>query len=92
MACVHQDYDRTLKLRELWKNLSHCMKEKLQEEKELRQKAEDVAETQGADLERTHAKLKTAQAELAGLKESSSKYREDAVMEISQLHIRADDA
>ena len=38
------------------------------------------------------AELKAAQAELVELKESSSKYREDAVIEISRLHARADDA
>ena len=37
------------------------------------------------------AELKTAQAELVELKESSSKYQEDIVMEISWLHARADD-
>ena len=61
------------------------MKKKLQEKKELRQKAEDAAETRGAEL-------KAAQAELAELKESSSKYWEDAMMEISRLHARVDDA
>ena len=66
------------------------MKKKLQEEKELRQKAEDVAETRGAELERARAELKTTQVELAELKESSSKYRVDAVMEISRLHARVD--
>ena len=37
-------------------------------------------------------KEKAAQTELAKLKKSSSKYREDVVMEISQLHARVDDA
>ena len=48
-------------------------------------------ETRGAELERAHTELKVALAELAELKESSSKYQEDAVMEISKLHARADD-
>ena len=43
-------------------------------------------------MERARVELKAAQAELAELKESLSKYREDAVMEISQLHARANDA
>ena len=34
------------------------MKEKLQEEKELRQKAEDMAETRGAELEGARALIK----------------------------------
>ena len=67
------------------------MKEKLSEEGELRQKAEEVAETQAAKLEVARAKLKTTQDQLDGLKESSSKYREDAVMEISRLTTRAED-
>ena len=66
------------------------MKEKLQEEKELRQKAEDTAETRGAKREVARAKLKTAQAELVGLKEFLSKYREDVVMEISRLTTQAE--
>ena len=68
------------------------MKEKLREEKELRQKAEDAAETRGAKLEGARAELKTTQAELVELKESSSKYREDAVMEIFRLHAETDEA
>ena len=59
------------------------MKEKLQEEKELRQKVEDTVETRGAELEGARAELKTAQAKLAELKESSSKYQEDVMMENS---------
>ena len=45
-----------------------------------------------AELEVARAKLKAIQDELDGLKESSSKYREDAVMEISWLTDRAEDA
>ena len=43
-------------------------------------------------MEGARAELKTAQAKLAELKESSSKYWEDIVMEISRLHAWADDA
>ena len=50
------------------------------------------AETQGAELEGARAELRSVQAELAELKEASSKYREDVLMEISQLQARADDA
>ena len=57
---MHYDCDRTLRLRERWKDFSHRMKEKLQEEKELRQKAEDVAETRGGELEGARVELKTA--------------------------------
>ena len=35
--------------------------------------------------------MRSIQAELAKLKEASSKYREDALMEISQLQARAED-
>ena len=45
-----------------------------------------------AELEEACAELKVAQVELAELKESSSKYQEDAMMEISRLHARVDDA
>ena len=45
MAWAHQDCDQTLRLREQQKDFDFCMKEKLQEEKELRQKAEDTVET-----------------------------------------------
>ena len=92
MAWALQECDRTLRLGEQRKDFSRRMKEKLQEEKELRKKAEDMAETRGAELEGARAELKTAQVELAELKESSFKYWEDAVMEISQLHARVDDA
>ena len=90
----HPDSIPLLFSRAWWlrKDFSRRMKEKLWEEKELRQKAEDEVETRGVELEGARAELKTAQAELAELKESSSKYREDAVMEISQLHAWVDDA
>ena len=68
------------------------MKEKLRAEERLRKKAEEQLETHGAELERAHTKLRAAQAELAELKESSSKSREDALMEISRLQARAEDA
>ena len=92
MAWAYQDCDRSLRLGEQLNDFSRHIKEKLQEEKELRQKAEDAAETRGAELEEARAKLKTAQAEFAEVKESSSKYRENAMMEISRLHIQVDDA
>ena len=43
------------------------------------------AETQGTKLEGACAKLRSVQAKLAELKEASSKYREDILIEISQL-------
>ena len=61
------------------------MKEKLRAEERLRKKAEEQLETHGAELERARTELRAAQAELAELKESSSKSREDALMEISRL-------
>ena len=43
-------------------------------------------------MEGARAELKTVQAYLAELKETSLKYREDALMEISWLQARANDA
>ena len=83
MAWAHQDCDRTLKLEEQWKDFGRRMKEKLRGEEELRQKAEELAETRATELEVAHADLKATQNELDRLKESSSKYREDTVIEIS---------
>ena len=74
------------------KDFSRVMKEKLQAKEQLREKAEEQLKTKGAKLEGARAKLKTVQAELAELKETSSKYREDALMEISRLQARADNA
>ena len=42
-------------------------------------------------MEGARAELRVVQAELAELKETSSKYREDALMEISRLQTQADD-
>ena len=47
-------------------------------------------ETRAAELEVSCVEIKAAQEELDGLKESSSKYREDTVMEISRLTTRAE--
>ena len=67
------------------------MKKKLQAEEQLRKKAEEQVETQGAELEGACAELRAVQAELPKLKEASSKYREDALMKVSQLQARAED-
>ena len=83
MAWAHQDCDRTHSLGEQQKNSARRIKDKLHEEKELRQKAEESAETQAAELEVARAELKAAKAELAKLKESSSKHRGDTMIEIS---------
>ena len=92
MAWALQDCDRILKLGEARKGFDLVMKEKLQAEEQLREKAEERLETQRAELEGARVELKTVQAELAELKETSSKYQEDALMKISQLQARADDA
>ena len=92
MAWPLQDCDQILKLGETRKDFGCVMKEKLQAEEQLREKAEEQLETRGAELEGARAELKTVQAELAELKEMSSKYQEDALMEISRLQARADDA
>ena len=59
------------------------MKEKLQEEQQLRKEAEERKEAQGAELEGARAELRSVQAEFAELKDASSKYREDTLMEVS---------
>ena len=66
------------------------MKEKLLGVEEKRQKAEELAETQAAKLEVARAELKATQDELDRLRESSSKYRDDSVMEILRLTARAE--
>ena len=91
MAWALQDCDQILKLGETRKDFCYVMKEKLQAEWQLREKAKEQLETQGAKLEEARAKLKTDQAQLAELKETSLKYQEDALMEISQLQARAND-
>ena len=92
MAWAHQDCNETLRLGEQRKDFGRRMKEKLQEEGELRQKAEELAQTRAAKLEVACAELKATQDKLDGLKESSSKFWEDTVMKISQLTARAEDA
>ena len=63
------------------------MKEKLREEEQLRKEVVEQAELEGA-----RAELRSVPTELAELKETSSKYQEDALIEISQLQARAEDA
>ena len=60
--------------------------------KEKRKKVEEQLETQGTELEGARVELKATQVELAQLKEAFSKHREDALMEVSLLQARADDA
>ena len=92
MAWALQDYDRTLKNREKRKDFGHALKENLKEEEEGRKKAKEQLKTWGAELEGARAELKAVQAELAQLKETFSKCREDALMEILRLQARVDDA
>ena len=49
-------------------------------------------ETQGAELEGACAELTTAQTEVARLKAAYSKYREDALIEVSHLQARTKNA
>ena len=56
----------------------------------MRKKVEEQLETKGAELEGAHAELTTSQTELAQLKEAFSKYREDALMEVSRLQAQAE--
>ena len=58
----------------------------------MRKKAEEQLETKAAELERACAELTAAQAKVAQLKEASSKYREDALMEVSRLQAHVKDA
>ena len=74
MAWTLQDCDMILKLGETRKEFGRAMKEKLQLEEQLRKKAEEQVETQGVELEGARVELRTVQAELAELKEVSSKY------------------
>ena len=91
MAWAHQDCDRTLTLGEQRKDYDSRMKEKLREAEEQRQKAEELAETRAAELEVGHAELKATHDELDRPRESSFKYRDDSVMEISRLTAQAED-
>ena len=91
MAWELQDRYRTLKLGEKRKDFGRIMKESLKADEKLRKKAEEQLETQGAKLEGAYAELRATQAELVQLKETSSKCREDASMEISWLQARVDD-
>ena len=68
------------------------MKENFQAEEERRKEAKRKLETQGAELEGARAELNAAQVELAKLKETSSKCREDALIEISQFQAQVDNA
>ena len=68
------------------------MKEKLQAKEQLKKKAEEHVETQGAELEGAYAELWAFQTELAELKEASAKYQEDALIEISQLQAQVEDS
>ena len=92
MAWALQDCDKVLKLGESRKEFGRALNEKLQAEEQLRKEVEEWAETQGAELEGARAELRSVQAEFAEIKEASSKYREGALMEISQLQARADDS
>ena len=74
------------------KEFGRALKEKIQVKEQLRKEAEESEDTQGAKLEGARAELRPVQAELAELKEASSKHREDTLMEISQLQAQAEDA
>ena len=91
MAWALQDCDQTLKLRDSQNDFNRAMKEKLRAEEQLGKDAEQRTETQGAELEGARDELKSVQAELAELREASSKYWEDALVEISKLQARAED-
>ena len=85
MAWVLQDCDRVLKLGEKQKNFGRIMKENLKAEDELRKKAEEQLETWEAELAGARAEIRATHAKLAQLKETFSKFWEDAFIEISRL-------
>ena len=58
----------------------------------MSKKAKEQLETQGAELDEARAELMTAQTEMARLKATFSKYQKDALMEVSRLQARAEDA
>ena len=92
MALALEDYDRPLRVRKRRLEFGCLMKENLQEEEEMRKKANEQLEIKGVKLEGARAELTAARAEVAQLKEAFSKYQKDALMEVSQLHAGAEDA
>ena len=83
MAWALEDCDRLLRITERQIEYGHLLKERLQEEQEIRKKAKKQLETKGAELEGARSKLMIAQTELAHLKETFLKYQEDVLMEVS---------
>ena len=92
MAWTLEDCDKPLRIGKKREHYGSVMKENLQVKEQRRKKAEEQLETQGAELEGAHAELKAAQAKLAQLKVTSSKHRENALMEVSRLQARVEDA
>ena len=91
MAWALEDCDQPLRIGDKREHYGRVMKENLQAEEEKRKKAEKQLETQGAELEGARVELKAAQAELARLKETFSKHREDALMQVFRLQARVDE-
>ena len=60
------------------------------DEEGRRKEVEVQLETNGAELEGARVELVAARAEVARLKAKSSKYWEDALMEVSRLQARAE--
>ena len=58
---------------------------------EIRKKVEEQLETKEAELDGARAKLTATQTEVAQLKKTFSKYRDDALMEVSRLQAQAED-
>ena len=85
MTWAHQDCDRQLRVGERQIEYGHLLKKMLQEEEGMRKKVEEQLEAQGAELEEAYVELMIAQTEMAQLKEAFSKYRGDALMEVSRL-------
>ena len=75
---------------ERWDEYAKELKEKVLEEEGRRKEAEAQLETKDAELERAQAELAVAQAEMACFKAESSKYREDALIEVSRLQAQAE--
>ena len=60
MAWVLEEYDRPLRVKKRRIKYGRLLKERLQEEEEMRKKVEEQLETKGAELEGAYAELTTA--------------------------------
>ena len=90
MTWAYEDYNRPLKVAEKQAEYAQHLRERVLEEEGKRRKVEGQLETQGVELEGVRAELAAAQAEVVRLMAESSKYQEDALIEVSYLQARAE--